>query len=118
MPPEILNPRPLQRIAPSPGADLDNRVSLVGENMGRVIALPTFQHFHSGLIERHRVRASVFMICCRHQKTLESRKAIALKRREPFNPERLSYHVMFADTALQDAGKATVRDFILGRASG
>ncbi len=27
---------------------------------------------------------------------------------------RLSYHVMFADTTLHDAGKKTVRDFILG----
>lgn len=39
-------------------------------------------------------------------------KAVALKRREQLNPERLSYHVMFADTALLDAGKKVVRDFI------
>ena len=44
--------------------------------------------------------------------TLEGRKAVALKRWEQLNPERLSYHVMFADTALLDAGKKTVRDFI------
>jgi type III restriction enzyme len=44
--------------------------------------------------------------------TLEGRKAVALKRWEQLNPERLSYHVMFADTALHDAGKKTVRDFI------
>ena len=43
---------------------------------------------------------------------------MALKRWEQLNPERLSYHVMFADTALHEAGKKTVRDFILGRASG
>ena len=46
--------------------------------------------------------------------TLEGRKAVALKRWEKLNPERLSYHVMFADTALLDAGKKTVRDFVLG----
>lgn len=44
--------------------------------------------------------------------TLEGRKAVALKRWEQLNPERLSYHVMFADTALLDAGKKAVRDFI------
>ena len=44
--------------------------------------------------------------------TLEGRKAVALKRWEQLNPERLSYHVMFADTALKDEGKKTVRDFI------
>ena len=44
--------------------------------------------------------------------TLEGRKAVALKRWEQLNPERLSYHVMFADTALLDAGKKMVRDFI------
>ena len=43
---------------------------------------------------------------------------MALKRWEQLSPERLSYHVMFADTALHEAGKKTVRDFILGRASG
>jgi hypothetical protein len=47
--------------------------------------------------------------------TLEGRKAVALKRWEQLNPERLSYHVMFADTALLDAGKKTVRDFICQR---
>lgn len=45
-------------------------------------------------------------------KTLEGRKAVALKRWEQLNPERLSYHVMFADSALKDEGKKTVRDFI------
>jgi type III restriction enzyme len=44
--------------------------------------------------------------------TLEGRKAVALKRWEQLNPDRLSYHVMFADTALHDAGKKTVLDFI------
>jgi len=44
--------------------------------------------------------------------TLEGRKAVALKRWENLNPERLSYHVMFADTALHDEGKRVVRDFI------
>ena len=46
--------------------------------------------------------------------TQEGRKAVALKRWEDLNPERLRYHVMFADTALHDEGKKTVRDFILG----
>jgi hypothetical protein len=46
--------------------------------------------------------------------TLEGRKAVALKRWEDLNPERLSYHVMFANTALHDEGKKAVRDFILG----
>ncbi len=44
--------------------------------------------------------------------TLEGRKAVALKRWEQLNPDRLSYHVMFADTALHDAGKKVVQDFI------
>jgi len=47
-------------------------------------------------------------------KTAEGRKAVALKRWEDLNPDRLAYHVMFADTALHDEGKKTVRDFILG----
>ncbi len=46
--------------------------------------------------------------------TLEGRKAVALKRWEQLNPDRLSYHVMFADTALLDAGKKAVQNFILG----
>jgi len=37
---------------------------------------------------------------------------VALKRWEQLNPERLSYHVMFARTTLHDEGKKTVRDFI------
>jgi hypothetical protein len=44
--------------------------------------------------------------------TLEGRKAVALKRWEQLNPDRLIYHVMFANTALHDAGKKTVLDFI------
>jgi hypothetical protein len=48
--------------------------------------------------------------------TLEGRKAVALKRWENLNPDRLAYHVLFADTALADAGKQAVRDFILGDA--
>ena len=44
--------------------------------------------------------------------TLEGRKAVALKRWEQLNPDRLSYHVMFADTTLNDAGKKAVLDFI------
>jgi len=46
--------------------------------------------------------------------TAEGRKAVALKRWEALNPNKLSYHVMFADTQLADAGKRQVRDFILG----
>ena len=44
--------------------------------------------------------------------TLEGRKAVALKRWEQLNPDRLSYHVMFANTTLHDAGKKVVQDFI------
>lgn len=47
--------------------------------------------------------------------TLEGRKAVALKRWEQLNPDRLSYHVMFADSALHDAGKKTVLDFITAK---
>lgn len=46
--------------------------------------------------------------------TLEGRKAVALKRWEALNPEKLTYHVMFADTQLADDGKKHVRDFIMG----
>lgn len=66
MPPEILNSGPLQCIAPRLGIDLDNWISLVAENMGRVIALPTLQHIHGSLIERYRMRSAVFVISCRH----------------------------------------------------
>jgi Type III restriction enzyme, res subunit. len=46
--------------------------------------------------------------------TPEGRKAVALKRWEALNPDKLAYHVMFADTQLADEGKKQVRDFILG----
>lgn len=46
--------------------------------------------------------------------TLEGRKAVALKRWEALNPDKLAYHVMFAGAELADAGKKQVRDFILG----
>lgn len=46
--------------------------------------------------------------------TLEGRKAVALKRWEDLNPDRLSYHVMFANITLHDEGKRAVRDFIVG----
>ncbi len=46
--------------------------------------------------------------------TAEGRKAVALKRWEDLNPDRLAYHVLFADTALHDEGKRVVKDFILG----
>ncbi len=46
--------------------------------------------------------------------TLEGRKAVALKRWEALNPDKLAYHVMFADTELADAGKSQVRDFMIG----
>lgn len=49
--------------------------------------------------------------------TLEGRKAVALKRWEQLNPDRLSYHVMFADTVLHDAGKKVVMDFITNAAA-
>lgn len=66
MPPEILNPGSLQRIAPSLGVDLDDRIAVVSENMGRVIALPPLQHIYCGVIERYRMRLTVFVIGCRH----------------------------------------------------
>lgn len=46
--------------------------------------------------------------------TQEGRKAVALKRWESLNPDKLAYHVMFADAQLADEGKKQVRDFILG----
>jgi type III restriction enzyme len=46
--------------------------------------------------------------------TLEGRKAVALKRWEDLNPDRLAYHVMFAKDTLHDEGKRAVKDFILG----
>ena len=46
--------------------------------------------------------------------TQEGRKAVALKRWETLNPDKLTYHVMFADTHLKDEGKKRVREFILG----
>ena len=46
--------------------------------------------------------------------TLEGKKAVALKVWEGLNPEKLAYHVMFADTDLKPEGYAQVRDFIRG----
>jgi hypothetical protein len=48
-------------------------------------------------------------------KTLEGRMAVAIKRWEQLNPDRLSYQVLFADEALYDSGKEAVRDFLLKR---
>lgn len=46
--------------------------------------------------------------------TLEGRKAVALKQWEGLNPDKLAYHVMFADTELKSEGYRQVRDFIVG----
>jgi hypothetical protein len=48
--------------------------------------------------------------------TQEGRKAVALKRWETLNPDKLTYHVMFSDNQLKlkDDGKQQVRDFIRG----
>ena len=46
--------------------------------------------------------------------TLEGRKAVALKQWEGLNPDKLAYHVMFADTGLKSEGYRQVRDFIAG----
>jgi hypothetical protein len=47
--------------------------------------------------------------------TLEGKKAVALKQWEGLNPDKLAYHVMFADGSdLKPEGYAQVRDFIRG----
>lgn len=46
--------------------------------------------------------------------TLEGKKAVALKTWEGLNPDKLTYHVMFADTDIKAEGYAQVRDFIRG----
>ncbi len=46
--------------------------------------------------------------------SLEGRKAVALKQWEGLNPDKLGYHVMFADTELKPEGYGQVRDFIRG----
>jgi len=47
--------------------------------------------------------------------TLEGKKAVALKQWEGLNPEKLAYHVMFAEGGeLRAEGYAQVRDFIRG----
>ena len=47
--------------------------------------------------------------------TLEGKKAVALKQWEGLNPDKLAYHVMFADgSELKTEGYAQVRDFIRG----
>lgn len=46
--------------------------------------------------------------------SLEGRKAVALKQWEGLNPDKLGYHVMFADGELKDEGYRQVRDFIRG----
>lgn len=47
-------------------------------------------------------------------KTLEGRKAVALKRWEALTPDKLAYHVMFAKDEINPEGYRQVRDFILG----
>ena len=39
---------------------------------------------------------------------------MALKRWEGLNPDKLAYHVMFADTGIKSEGYRQVRDFIRG----
>ena len=47
--------------------------------------------------------------------TLEGKKAVALKQWEGLNPDKLAYHVMFADGSdLKPEGYAQVSDFIHG----
>ena len=46
--------------------------------------------------------------------TLEGKKAVALKQWEGLNPDKLAYHVMFADTGILSEGYRQVRDFIRG----
>ncbi len=46
--------------------------------------------------------------------TLEGKKAVALKAWENLNPDKLAYHLMFADTELKSEGYRQVRDFIRG----
>ena len=46
--------------------------------------------------------------------TLEGRKAVALKQWEHLNPDKLAYHLMFAQDGLRAEGYAQVRDFIQG----
>jgi type III restriction enzyme len=46
--------------------------------------------------------------------TLEGRKAVALKQWEGLNPDKLSYHVMFADSEIKPEGYRRVSDFIRG----
>lgn len=46
--------------------------------------------------------------------TLEGKKAVALKQWEGLNPDKLAYHVMFADSDIKPEGYAQVRDFIRG----
>jgi hypothetical protein len=46
--------------------------------------------------------------------SMEGRKAVALKQWEGLNPDKLGYHVMFADSGLKPEGYRQVRDFIRG----
>jgi type III restriction enzyme len=48
--------------------------------------------------------------------SLEGRKAVALKRWEQLDPDRLRYEVLFADQQLQDEGKPRVLAFMRGSA--
>ncbi len=49
-------------------------------------------------------------------RTAEGRKVVAMQRWADLNPDRLSYQLLFADSALHDEGKQAVRDFLLGAA--
>ena len=62
-----MNSRPQQRIAPSLSVELDDGVSLKGEHMAWVVALPPLQHIQRSLIQRHRMRPAVFVVATGNQ---------------------------------------------------
>jgi hypothetical protein len=68
MPAEIFDSSPLQCVSPCLRIHLHHRIAIVGENVSQMIALSPLQHIHGRLIQRHRMRAAVFVTGGRHPK--------------------------------------------------
>ena len=83
---------------------------VIRRNDGKHLVVEVKQDVHSPAIHADLMR----LAAGQEPLSLEGRKAVALKRWEQLNPDRLTYHVMFAAQKLADAGKPRVRDFMLG----
>tara|TARA_R110001599_G_scaffold292550_1_gene496245 strand:- start:41 stop:265 length:225 start_codon:yes stop_codon:yes gene_type:complete len=61
MPAEIEDPGTSQRIAPGLGIDLHDGLTLLGKDMGRMIALAFLLHVNRRLLGRNRMRPAILV---------------------------------------------------------